>query len=300
VQINSSAKFQRDMSIERGVLPVPSSRRALRARLVPPIQLHPTGAVACGARTSASIRKMTRLEDPTEGSNKLNQLLVASRASGISRACTTDGAMIHRAAMHARRQEIERLQRRAAAEKRRLPFTFRAKRPFHPKRLFDAISSREGMVSKCSLEGIAWLASRGQEQALVKYPCAAFANPVKRGPAWWASIPESQWPEGLAEELEPLWTEPFGDRQTEVRVDVDTASPDGRRFRESLAFAQPQIRQALEACLLTDAEMEAEQRWHELEDPYLDLDEELPFSFASLNEGVHAAQSWAQCVPCSE
>lgn len=66
-------------------------------------------------------------------------------------------------------------------------------------------------------KGVVWLAG---EAGLAQQGVASLAGrifTISPGPPWWASIGKTEWPEGLAAAIEPLWTEPWGDRQNEVR-----------------------------------------------------------------------------------
>ena len=214
--------------------------------------------------------------------------------------CTTDAAMIGRRAAGERREQLKQLELRMAAEARkRDPFTFRARRPFHPERLFVALS--RGQMSRCKLEGIAWLASRNDEQAKVLHPpstqlgSTSMGISIVRGPPWWAAIPRGEWPEGLAEDLlgTPLWDEVYGDRQVEIRVSFHATST---------AQTMPQLHRKsveteLAACLLTMAELEAgPMAWGELDDPFLLKEERAPFSLMVGRAGPRLRPQ--VCRPC--
>ena len=173
-----------------------------------------------------------------------------------------------RRAMWERRELVARLQRRAQAAQ--WPFTYRAKRPMHPERFFECLS--RGQAGLCSLEGVAWLASRYDEHAIVQHPPSAISS-ITRGPPFWASLPRSEWPDGLVDQLlgTSLWSEPFGDRQVEIKVSVAAGTvPPGRASVEA----------ELQACLLTDGELQAgREAWKKLRDPFREEEEGVPFSF---------------------
>ena len=219
--------------------------------------------------------------------------LTASSGGG----CTTDGAMISRSAAWGRREQILRLQRKRELEAARI-FTFRARRPFHPERIYTCLT--RGLASKCRLEGVAWIASRNDEHATVLHPpskqlgSASMSVSITRGPPWWASTDRSEWPDGLAEELlnSKLWDETYGDRQIEIRVSLEAAQTTPRLDRDS-------IEKELLSCLLTDAELdEGVEVWDEMYDPFLEKEQSAPFSFGAAVGGVMRDMSAMVCRPC--
>ena len=124
-------------------------------------------------------------------------------------------------------------------------FIFRAKRPFHPGRLHEALCAlpRLGALSRLlRIKGITWLATRHSQQAHAALAGMQFT--LSPGPPWWAELPREEWPEGLAEAIQPLWDKQHGDRQSEL-VCI------GQELNHAAAA------DALEACLLTDEEMAA-------------------------------------------
>ena len=139
-------------------------------------------------------------------------------------------------------------------------FIFRAKRPFHPERLYTALGSktRSGALSGLlRLKGFAWLATVPKQQA---HPAIAGTQfTVSPGPPWWAAIPRPQWPAGVMEEMEKdgAWDEEHGDKRTEL-VCI------GRDLDPEAAAKQ------LYECLLDDSEMAAgEEYWRlALKDPF--------------------------------
>jgi len=78
------------------------------------------------------------------------------------------------------------------------------------------------------------------------------------GPAWWASINKDMWPEGLENDIIPLWHEPYGDRQQELVM-----------IGQHLDVAE--MEDALLRCVLTDEEFEmGPEIWEKYEDPFRD------------------------------
>ena len=39
---------------------------------------------------------------------------------------------------------------------------------------------------------------------------------ITAGAPWWVALDKSLWPAGLQEAIQPLWREPYGDRQNEI------------------------------------------------------------------------------------
>uniref|UniRef100_A0A7S4BA55 CobW C-terminal domain-containing protein n=1 Tax=Chrysotila carterae TaxID=13221 RepID=A0A7S4BA55_CHRCT len=139
-------------------------------------------------------------------------------------------------------------------------FTFRAARPLHPLRLSRAFSERhdaaQPLHALVRLKGIAWLATRYELQAHASLAGTQFT--LGPGAPWWAALDKEVWPEGLEQDLAPLWHEPHGDRQVEL-VCIGTH------------MDHDVVRRALEACLLTDAEFDAgSEAWKGYEDPFAD------------------------------
>ena len=143
-------------------------------------------------------------------------------------------------------------------------FVFRATRPFHPGRLHAALCARPrpGPLARLlRMKGIAWLATKHWQQAQAALAGTQFT--LSPGPPWWASMPREEWPEGLADDIKPLWHDHHGDRQTEV-VCI------GQELQHAEATA------ALEACLMSDDEMgmgggapeSAWEAWAKLPDPF--------------------------------
>ena len=139
-------------------------------------------------------------------------------------------------------------------------FIFRARRPFHPARLHAALCVRpreEALARLLRLKGIAWLATRHEQQASLALAGTQFE--LTPGPPWWAALPREEWPEGLQEDIGPLWDEAHGDRQSEM-VCI------GQELDHAAAKAE------LDKCLLTDEEMAGGgDKWRDaLPDPFAD------------------------------
>ena len=136
-------------------------------------------------------------------------------------------------------------------------FIYRARRPFHPERLHAALGRRprEGaLAALLRLKGFAWLATRPMQQAHAALAGTQFS--LAPGTPWWDAMERDLWPEGLEEDIRPLWHETHGDRQTElvcIGQELDHAA----------------VEKALRACLLTEKEMAGGvEAWAALPDPF--------------------------------
>ncbi|MFT3884016.1 MAG: GTP-binding protein [Flavobacteriales bacterium] len=124
-------------------------------------------------------------------------------------------------------------------------FVFRDQRPFHSERFWTWLDKRFPTTIIRS-KGLFWLASRPQ-QAL-NWSQAGGSLRADSAGVWWSSMPFGQRIRYAAfvehqKAIEARWHQVFGDRQNElvfIGQDMDEAA----------------IRQALEACLCTEAEIE--------------------------------------------
>ncbi len=120
-------------------------------------------------------------------------------------------------------------------------FVYRARRPFHPERLYTMITT--GHLPTVRSKGFCWLASQPDIAAMWSQAGGSFRiSPAGR---WWAAAPRERWPEdheSLAW-IESKWSEPHGDRRQEiVLIGID--------------LKKDQLCHLLDSCLLSDAEME--------------------------------------------
>ncbi|WP_239649578.1 zinc metallochaperone GTPase ZigA [Methylocucumis oryzae] len=120
-------------------------------------------------------------------------------------------------------------------------FVYSARRPFHPERFYQLL--HEGEWDNGTLlrsKGFFWLASRpdyagnwSQAGGIMHHGLAG---------RWWAAVPKEQWPSDYQDDILAQWSEPYGDcRQELVFI--------GQHINVE------QIKQELDACLLTDNEL---------------------------------------------
>lgn len=134
-------------------------------------------------------------------------------------------------------------------------FPFRARRPFHPRRLWKVLSQTPGLVRA---KGFFWKATAFDEawQLQLTGPWID----VGRVGKWWAAEPKDEWGVDDAEraEIEKEFEGEFGDRRQELV------------FIGTLTEAQAQaLRSALDGCLLTDEEMaKGPAAWKKWADPF--------------------------------
>ncbi|WP_168795631.1 GTP-binding protein [Paraburkholderia aromaticivorans] len=147
-------------------------------------------------------------------------------------------------------------------------FIYRARRPFHPERLWALLHQEWKGVLRS--KGFFWLATRNDIAGSLSQAGGA----CRHGPAgmWWAAQDRSEWPDGddeLAAEIAADWYgDPndlsIGDRRQElvmIGVDIDAAVWQAK----------------FDACLLTDEEYaQGPQAWEQFADPFpaWDFDED--------------------------
>jgi G3E family GTPase len=122
-------------------------------------------------------------------------------------------------------------------------FVFAARVPFHPVRFCELVESTD-FADVVRSKGVIWLATR--HDVAGEWSQAGQLYQLNRAGIWAASTDREEWPddEQFLAELEEVWEEPWGDRRIELVII-------GQDLEEE------RLRACLEACLLTEEEIEA-------------------------------------------
>jgi len=135
-------------------------------------------------------------------------------------------------------------------------FVYRARRPFHSQRLLNALES-DMFDAVIRSKGFVWLAP--QPDMVGVWSQAGEVISLNYGGDWWVVVPSAEWPDDaqLVASIEREFAGEFGDRRQElviIGIDLDRS----------------QITQALNDCLLTDAEMALGPAvWQNWDDPFI-------------------------------
>jgi G3E family GTPase len=154
---------------------------------------------------------------------------------------------------------------------------FISRRPFHPHRLHDALDVLlDGVVRA---RGRIWTAS--QPDLVMCLESAGGGLRVSTGGKWLAAMSESEVAASSTQRralASLLWEEMHGDRHTSLVVLVCGAHPE-------------QIKESLQAALLSDSEMSAPESWPDFGDPFGDWHEEPCADSATESSSARAVQS---------
>lgn len=138
---------------------------------------------------------------------------------------------------------------------REATFVFRAKRPFHPARLYEQIKVMTTFTGVLRSTGKLWLATRMAKP--LEWNQAGDTATVRVGRPFLASVPEELWRDEDRNALVDVrWDDRWGDRETVlvfVGVRMDKAKLQG----------------LLDSCLLQDEEMVFDHAWQSLSDPFV-------------------------------
>ena len=93
-------------------------------------------------------------------------------------------------------------------------FVYRARRPFHPRKVYDLLNGDLPGVIRA--KGHFWIASR--PNWAVEFSLAGAMSSVTPLGGWWASVPRERWPThpDALSEVGEVWEEPWGDRRQEL------------------------------------------------------------------------------------
>ncbi|WP_313349586.1 GTP-binding protein [Paracoccus sp. (in: a-proteobacteria)] len=93
-------------------------------------------------------------------------------------------------------------------------FVYRARRPFHPRKVYDLLNADLPGVIRA--KGHFWIASR--PNWAVEFSLAGAMSSVTPLGGWWASVPRERWPThpDALNEVGEVWEEPWGDRRQEL------------------------------------------------------------------------------------
>jgi G3E family GTPase len=134
-------------------------------------------------------------------------------------------------------------------------FVYRARRPLHPERFWAFVQNQRLVKGLLRSKGFCWIATRPDWVGL--WSQAGKVAELSPHAVWWDSVPQAEWPEdpesrlGIVCQFDGAW----GDRRQEL-VFI------GRKLDETA------VRAALDACLLSDAEMAGgPQAWAAFADP---------------------------------
>lgn len=133
-------------------------------------------------------------------------------------------------------------------------FVYRARKPFHPARLWQWLNTEwQGVIRS---KGRYWIAT--QPEFCGSWSQAGAITRTELGGMWWVATPNEYWPEdaeGFAD-IKARWEEPYGDRQQELVI-------------IGMAMDKANITKQFDACLLTDDEIAlGMDAWKSFNDPF--------------------------------
>jgi G3E family GTPase len=149
------------------------------------------------------------------------------------------------------RQLLEGSQERTS-DNRVTAMGYSARRPFHPERFSNFIRQKSHGVFRA--KGFFWLASRMDEVGGLNLAGADLH--CSSAGSWWATRDADSREAEMPEHAREQWKEPFGDRRQTFGI-------------MALGTDRQSLKSALDACLLSDAEMShGPESWRNLPDPF--------------------------------
>ncbi len=132
-------------------------------------------------------------------------------------------------------------------------FVYRARHPFHPRRLRDWLDTRWPGVVRA--KGWFWVASRPNVTAEYQLAGRAWNSSIMG--MWFAAVPPEHrnLAPAMQAELEQLWHPLYGDRRQEIVV-------------IGIAMDEAELRAGFDAALLTEDERADPDAWRQLEHPF--------------------------------
>ncbi len=133
-------------------------------------------------------------------------------------------------------------------------FVYRARRPFHPERIWSLFNTVwEGVIRS---KGFFWIATRPKYVGI--WSQAGGVSSVEGGGLWYAAQPQEEWDADEEElsRIQTIWDKDFGDRQQEIVLIGQRMNP-------------KEITRLLDDCLLTDSELKkGKEYWSKAVDPF--------------------------------
>jgi G3E family GTPase len=133
-------------------------------------------------------------------------------------------------------------------------FVYRARKPFHPQRLWQWFNTEWSGVVRS--KGRYWIASRPDFCAT--WSQAGAVTRTELAGMWWIATPKEHWPEDneSLQYIKARWQEPYGDRQQEIVI-------------IGMQMNKEYIQKSFDACLLTEAEIALGiDAWQSIPDPF--------------------------------
>ena len=135
-------------------------------------------------------------------------------------------------------------------------FSYQARRPFHPKKLYEFLHQDWPTGKLIRSKGYFWLASRPQF-AGQWHQAGGIAQHGFAG-MFWKAVPDDEWPQDEESQsyIRSKWQEPFGDMRQELVFIGQNLNAD-------------EVRAELDECLLSEDEvLQGHEYWRTLEDPF--------------------------------